>query len=329
MRTDLRTVPTKRPSLLKVPHVRTMTGSVYKAWRRERDSKPLQVIEVFDTVQRQQDALARLRQRIATDVREGTLEFPPLPRVAIELGKLAASPDPEIAEAVSLLEHTPQLAAKVVRIASSAAFGSSRPADLRAAAMRLGVFGLRDLAFAASMGQVFRCDSLDALVKEQLAHCFVVAVVSAHATRALGIGERDGFMAGLFHDIGRLAALMALAKYGRAKPNLLDPELASRVSEKVHTDLGPLLLDAWEIGGVVRTVAQHHHDPMTAAAASPVCLAVATVDAADHMECEQRVKHLRALPLGYQAGFSPDQLDDLATAVDEARADPLLAQILA
>lgn len=303
--------------------------TVYKAWRHERYYQPAPVFEVVDVAQRRKDSLARLSERIAADVRDGTLEFPPLPRMAIELGKLAASPDPAIADAVALLEHAPQLAAEVVRLASSAAFGCSRVADLHAAAVRIGVFGLRDLAFAASMGHVFRCRSLDALVKEEVAHSFVVGVASARATRMLGIGTRDGFMAGLFHDIGRLAALMALAKYGHDNPTLLDPTLASQVSEHVHTELGPVLLDAWKIDGIARTVARHHHTPTAAAAASPVCLAVATVDAADHLDSERRAELLRELPVGYQAGLGPEQLDNLAAAVDEARADPLLSRIMA
>ena len=308
-----------------------MQLAVRTAWRHERYIKPIAVVEIEDPTAKQQDAIAQLREAIARDVREGTLEFPPLPRVAIELGKLAAAPDPEIAEAVALLEHTPQLAAEVVRLASSAAYGRTKVTALHQAAMRLGVFGLRDLAFAASMGRVFRCAPLDALVKEEIAHSFVVAVVSGRATKMLGIGDRDGFMAGLFHDIGRLAMLMALAKYGRKEPKLLEPTLARRLCDLFHHELGPLLLDAWGIGGVPRAVAMHHHDPMHAGATAPVCLAVATVDAADHLESEhegQRGNLLREQPIGYQAGFSPDQLEALGSAIDEARADPLLAQIL-
>ena len=76
----------------------------------------------------------------------------------------------------------------------------------------------------------------------------------------------------------------------------------------------------------------HHHDPAGAGAAGPVCFAVATVDTAYHFDCQrdgERAQRLREVPIGYQAGFSPDQLDDIANAIDEARADPLLAQILA
>lgn len=305
---------------------------MYTPWRHERYLKPTPVFEIDDPTQQRDDALARLRHRISTDVQKGTLEFPPLPRVAVELGKVASSPDPAIADAVSLLEHAPELAAKVVRLASSAAYGRSRAADVHQAAMRLGVFGLRDLAFAASMGRVFRCASLDDLVKEEVAHSFVVAVAAGRATKTLGVGEQDGFMAGLFHDVGRLAVLMALAKYGRDNPKLLEPDLAVRLCATLHHELGPLLLDAWQIGGVVRTVAMHHHNPTGAGAAGPVCFAVATVDTAYHFECHrtgERAERLREVPVGYQAGFSPDQLDDIATVIDEARSDPMLVQILA
>ena len=304
---------------------------MYNPWRHERYLQPTPIYELDDPNEQREDALTRLRRRISADIQSGTLEFPPLPRVAIELGKLASASDPAIADAVELLEHAPELAAKVVRLASSAAYGRSRAADVHQAAMRLGVFGLRDLAFAASMGRVFRCATLDELVKEEVAHSFVVAVASGRATKTLGVGEQEGFMAGLFHDVGRLAVLMALAKYGRDNPKLLDHRLAVRLCDTLHGELGALLLDAWQIGGVVRAVAKHHHDPAGAGAAGPVCFAIATVDTADHFECPrngERAERLREVPIGYQAGFSPDQLDDLATAIDEARADPLLAQIL-
>lgn len=292
------------------------------------DYRRVHTIEPADVASR--SATEVLRERVLADVAEGRLEFPRLPAVAVELGRLASSLDPDMETAVALVERDPELALKVLKVASSPAMGGRKVADLPGAVMRLGVNGLRDMAFAASMGKVFRCPQLDGLVKEQMLHSFAVAIVGARACNMLGVGKNLGFLCGLFHDVGRLALLMALSQYGREDARWWNPALASQVGDELHGELGALLLAAWEMDSVVKSVATHHHDPAGAGSAAPVCMAIATIDTAYYLpgaDEDACAEALAALPVGYQAGFAPDQLDELARRVHSARNDDILARL--
>lgn len=305
-----------------------MVAGTNAAGRRHIDTRRVFEVDVSEVADC--DVVQGLRRRIADDVRDGTLEFPPLPQVAMELGNLAASIDPDMQVAMRLVERDNQLAGRVIRVAASPAMGGRSVTDLRGAVMALGVNGLRDLAFAASMGKVFRCAPLDALVRTEMLHAFVVAIGSAAACRMLAVGERYGFLCGLFHDIGRVAVFMALSRYGRAEPTYWDSALAGRAADALHAELGPLVLSSWGLHNMVTRVAEHHHRPARAGAAMPLCLAVATVDAADRLVAESpeaRAEALCALPLGYQAGLDAAQLATIAQVVHTARNDDILARL--
>ncbi|MBL4684180.1 MAG: HDOD domain-containing protein, partial [Nannocystaceae bacterium] len=267
------------------------------------------------------------------DARNKRLDFPPLPQVAVELGRLASSSDPDLGEATRLVERDNQLAGRVVQVASSAAMGGRAVTDLQGAVVRLGVNGLRDLAFAITMGRVFRCPPLDDLVKQQMQHSFVVAIGTARACKMLGLSDKYGFLCGLFHDIGHLAVLIALARYGRDDPEMLKPEFASTVADQLHGSMGPWVLKSWGMHNMVVDVAAHHHESGSAGAAMPMCQAVAAVDAADGVELEVDTAQARAaalcqLPVGYEAGLSGDQLVDLAEVVHIARNDDVVARMM-
>lgn len=272
-----------------------------------------------------------IRQRFARELREGTLEIPELPATALELGRLAACLDPDVPAAVRVVERDPQLAGRILALARSAAFGPTPPRDLQQAVMRLGVNGLRDAAFAASIGHVFRSPQFDELVRSEIMHAFVVGVGSAVACRALGVGGREGFVCGLLHDVGRLALLTALARWCRDDPWMADPAKIAPILEELHPEAGRLVLSSWGVSGTARGVAEHHHAPHEAGAFAPVALAVATVDLADRIEAddaEQRAQQLCAEALGYQAGLDASALQAVATAVTRARGDEMLAQLV-
>ena len=146
------------------------------------------------------------RKRLSRDIREGQFQIPPLPEVAVELNALANSADPDIGRAVTLIERDGQLAAKVLQVASSASYGVGAPiTDVRRAAVRIGISGLRNVALALIMGRVFRCGPLDGLMREIMQHGFITACTTGWVCRVLKIDNRTGFLCGLLHDVGKQA----------------------------------------------------------------------------------------------------------------------------
>ncbi|MGH1341420.1 MAG: HDOD domain-containing protein [Nannocystales bacterium] len=266
--------------------------------------------------------------RIVEDFRADRLKIKPLPRVAVELGRLASSTDPDIGAALALVQREPELAGRVLKAAGSAAFGNRAPQDLAQASMRLGVRGMRDLAFAVSLAGVFRCPPLDEPAQEEVKHGFVVAVLSSYICRMMKIDASEGFLAGLFHDAGRLVVLNALAEYGRKDSRLWDPEVARRVGNGAHGALGTLLLERWGLGATVRECARHHHKP--GQSDEPLATVVAMADHVDRLggsSESERAERLSENPCPHGPGLSEAHVAALAGAADVARNDPMLGAI--
>jgi len=266
--------------------------------------------------------------RIVDDFRADRLRIKPLPRVAVELGRLASSQDPDIGAALALVQREPELARRVLKAAGSAAFGSRPPQDLGQASMRLGVRGLRDLAFAVSLAGVFRCPQLDGAAQEEVKHGFVVAVLTSYICRMMKIDSSEGFLAGLFHDAGRLVVLNALAEYGRKDPTLWDPGFARGVGDGAHGPVGRLLLERWGLEETVRACARHHHKP--GKTEEPLATVVAMADYVDRLggaSERERAERLLENKCPFGPALSEAHVFAIAGAADVARKDPMLGAI--
>ncbi|MBV1860049.1 MAG: HDOD domain-containing protein [Nannocystaceae bacterium] len=267
---------------------------------------------------------------IGADLKAGRLKMRPLPRVAVELGRLASSADPDVRRAEEVIQRDSQLAARVLKTAGSLAFGARPPTSIREASVRLGVAGLRDMAFAASMAGVFRCPGLDDMVREEMAHGFVTAVLTGVVCRMMKLDAQAGFVAGLLHDVGRLVVMTALSEYGRKDNSLLDRAFVRRVGERAHSKLGGYLLEDWGVDAAVQKVARFHHRPERSD--EPLVTVVAMADHIDRVGGdteEERVERLLAQPCGAGPELSTAHVEALATAAQQARQDPALADLAA
>ncbi|MCB9558704.1 MAG: HDOD domain-containing protein [Deltaproteobacteria bacterium] len=209
----------------------------------------------------------------------GKFSIPPLPQVAVELNDLANRRDPDLKAATQLVHRDPQLASRVLALASSAAFGSRVPiSSLQVAVVRIGINGLRDIAFAVMMGDVFRCGALDFLMREENVRAYLLAATTHLVTRKLGLDSDQGFLAGLLADVGRIAILALLAHLGRSEPRWLAEEVPlMEILDATHTDVGPKVIAHWDLAPIVAKAARFHHTPM--AAGEPLIIALAAADA--------------------------------------------------
>lgn len=276
-----------------------------------------------DTEDAEADRLRTLANRIASDLKKGRVKIRPLPRVAVELGKLAASTDPDLGAAIALVQRDANLAGAVLRGASSASLAGKPPTNVAEAAMKLGVAGMRDMAFAASMAGVFRCGGLDASVKAQITHGFTVGVLTSELCKMMKIDNSVGFLAGLFHDVGTLLVISALCTYGRETQ---DAATVRRISERIHTRVGQFILKQWDMDPNIVAAARHHDDDD----AEGLAVVVQMADYIDHIggsTAEERVARLVAEPCPYGPPLSAAHLQYLAATAEAAHNDPFITSL--
>jgi HD-like signal output (HDOD) protein len=194
------------------------------------------------------------------------LQLPVYPGIAARVQSLAASGQATADQFERLLGHDPAMASHVLRVANSAFYaGLSSVATIRAAVLRLGLDQLVSIAVVcAQKGQFAARDpQLQRLMSQLWQHSVAVAFGSRWLAERVGYKTQAGecFMAGLFHDIGKLLILKVLddlrrrGEYQHELPESLVQELLSQL----HGEQGSRLIRQWNLSPLYAEIARTHN----------------------------------------------------------------------
>lgn len=197
---------------------------------------------------------------------KGVAQLPVMPDQADELLRLARGGDADPREVLQIVERDPALAAMVLRLVNSAAFGLAHEVtDLHLAVVLLGLAQLRTLAMAASMAALFA--PTDATV-QAWHHAFATACAArAVAEEVVPVQAEAAFSAGMLHDIGTLVILGPLAEDDSRLHRLAglrgDALLAAehRILGADHTEIGAALAERWQLPDHLTAAIAGHHNP--------------------------------------------------------------------
>jgi len=135
------------------------------------------------------------------------LEHGTLPASTQKLLELTRRDDAEIGPVVEALSHSPGLAAAVLRVANSAAYGQARSvADIRRAVTVIGMQELHDIVAGTAMMAAF---STPDPLSERIQATSVLSAAVAHklATRLKLPATATAYLSGLMCELGALACL--------------------------------------------------------------------------------------------------------------------------
>src|SRR5881394_757917 len=110
-----------------------------------------------------------------------------------------------------IVGHDPALVTRILKVVNSAFYGlPGQIGSVERAIVLLGLNAVKNLAVAASLGQLFRgvklCEGFTA--KDLWTHCIAVAVTARELARQMKVPIADeAFLAGLIHDTGILVSL--------------------------------------------------------------------------------------------------------------------------
>lgn len=188
--------------------------------------------------------------------------------IAARVQALAGNPNTDIDQLEKVLLHDPTLSAEILRLANSSFFaGLNKIETVRAAISRLGFQQIVSLAVVCAQRDQFRSDDreLAGWIGQLWRHSLACAVAGKWIAERCGYRERAGevFLAGLFHDIGKLVLFKAIEDCRRLEliqpglPNALLLEIVS----SLHAEQGALLLERWQLPPLYADIARHHADP--------------------------------------------------------------------
>ena len=196
------------------------------------------------------------------DIAKNKLEVPVLPEVALRVRKLIDDPHVSSTKVAQVISTDAALTSRLLQVANSAMFTGIQAVDnVRAAINRLGLALVRNMVVCIVM-KILYTPKMSPVIKQRMQtlwkHSTKVAAFShALAKKYPHLRRDEAMLAGLLHDIGTLPILTRATKYPAITTN---PALLQEVIDKMHTEIGRLILQAWNFPPELVNVASEHED---------------------------------------------------------------------
>ncbi|HEY0714051.1 MAG TPA: HDOD domain-containing protein [Polyangia bacterium] len=239
----------------------------------------------------------------------------PFPAIVQRVMEYVNRPDFDARKLETMIEEDPALAAKVLRVANSAAFAGSQPVPtIRDAAVRLGARQISDVAASIAAMAMFKdVKGVGRVVRDHMVTtAMLVRVLGSRKERA----SSSGYLTGLLHDMGKLLLLQTEdAAYEATLSKVSTPDEVHIQERELlgfdHAVLGGHVLKMWGLPDPIPQVVAWHHQPVRAyEEGGEVGLTVALIRIADQIE-----PLLRA-----HAGLDNQQLKRIIASSDCAHA---------
>jgi putative nucleotidyltransferase with HDIG domain len=276
---------------------------------------------------------ADAQQKIREAVKKVTT-IATLPEVTAKIITTVEDPKSTASSLHKIVSHDPALVTRIMKVVNSAFYGlPGQIGSIERAIVLLGLNAIKNIAVAASLGQMFRGKLCDEFAGKDLwTHCIAVGVAARDLAKQMKLPIADeAFLAGMIHDVG---ILMSLQLHPEKLRQVCDAarssgrgfcELEQEVIGMDHQQLGAALAEQWKFPRACQMVAGYHHNP--AALADQNRLLVTLVYAADTICCQS--KHGFNLTALHQklddAGLADMQLDPALVARTAGRLDELVS----
>jgi HD-like signal output (HDOD) protein len=189
-----------------------------------------------------------LAQTLAADLSGGRLELPSFPDVVIRIRQALADENVSVDQVARLVGTEPALAARLLKLANSAALnpGGRAVTDLKAAITRMGHNLVRTSALSFAMGQIQHAARYREIAGQLRSlwesATLVAAVTHAVAQRVPRCNAEEAMLAGLLHSVGKTYILTRLA--GSRHLAGREADLA-QIMSGWHACVGKALLENW------------------------------------------------------------------------------------
>lgn len=210
------------------------------------------------------ESLNRLRTRIS--------QIDAMPAIPVVLRPLLRCMDQPVEQIdmnkiVELVSYDKAIAAQCLRIANSALFMRSAPAEtVRSAVMSLGMWRVRDLLFSNTLSQVIPAKRWVVDPAIFWRHSLGVALVCRKLAELIEYPDSEkAYLAGLLHDLGVIVNCMVVPEEFRtasekaAREQTPIDEAEREVLGFTHAETGRILAEAWKIPADITEAIELHH----------------------------------------------------------------------
>ena len=208
---------------------------------------------------------------MSNDIRDRLLaaRLPAMPQVLLKLLALCRTDSAAIADYADLVAKDAGMTGRILSVANSSAFhrGGQR-IGLEQSLMTLGVDTIKTLVIGESVSQVFNAFSQRCAtdLTEFWRHSLTTAVMAREvATRLSYAHAEEAYLAGLLHDVGRLALLSAAPREYGKQFLLPDDDILCETEKSAlhitHTEAGAWMIERWRLDSFLADSVLYHHEP--------------------------------------------------------------------
>lgn len=210
-------------------------------------------------------------QQADSDIRKRLLvaRLPAMPQILLKLIAQCQTDDVGMAALAELVGKDPGMTGKILGVANSSAYHrSSRKVGLEQSLTALGTDMIKTLVISESVFQVFNnfsnSNKTDLRVFWQ--HSLTAAVMAREIAERMRYPHiEEAYLAGLLHDVGRLALLAAAPSEYALNFLAQDDEILCAVEQRTlkitHTEAGAWLVERWNLDSFLADSVLYHHEP--------------------------------------------------------------------
>ncbi|WP_319560530.1 HDOD domain-containing protein [Marispirochaeta sp.] len=211
-------------------------------------------------IQRLSDLTGRISEELE--------RIPQFPEHIQALQRLIADPEVDFGRIERTISMDPGLAAEILRMVNSAAFGIHRRVKTISEAVSLmGLKGIRDMITAC--GTVKLMVDRYGEMQKLWNHCYRVAVYASVIARRYSLRKiyEVVYSSSLLHDLGRVLVdflspdLFDKLRRFSVEKNIPPEEFELFVIGTHHAEVGALMAERWEYPEAITETIRHHHTP--------------------------------------------------------------------
>jgi len=206
------------------------------------------------------------------DIRNRLLvaRLPAMPQILVKLLELCQTNVAGMSEISKLIANDPGITHKILKVANSAAYSKGgQRASLMQALSTLGADMIKTLVISESVLNTLNAfpNSGNTDLRMFWKHCLTTAVIARDLAKAMDYPQtEEAYLAGLLHDVGRLALLAVVPDEYGGRFYLEDDEnlceLEYRALSITHAEAGAWLVERWKLDSFMADAVLYHHEPL-------------------------------------------------------------------
>ncbi len=220
--------------------------------------------------------------------------FPALPAIVAKVMAITANPESSANDLMQVILPDQAMCATILKVANSAFFGIPKEVgSIERAVVVLGYEEIKNIVIGKAIFASFPKTTKDSRYAIGLfwEHAFTCGLAAKIIGEDLLLSPSELFIAGLIHDIGKLAMFLAFPEQYPLLRELANHHLFDNMAEErkcftmSHDQVGLQLAKKWLLPAQLAAAIGHHHAPQDAAVFRQYALIVQVADILSLMYC--------------------------------------------